>query len=112
MKRFIYVALVLALIIAFWATLPTQTRYTGYVYRNTGLTYDNGLTRGTNWVMTGETYSCSMDELKELGKTHTVRLTGLLGGVQGLIFELASDQVLMVPGLGLDSGVSESYGFF
>lgn len=111
MKKIITIAVVMTVICGgiFWYN---QTHFVGYVYVNSGTSYDDGIAKGDNWVMTGERSVYSYNELKELGKDHDVKLTGLLGGPTGLVFVLSEDTVLMVPGLSFDSGISETYSFF
>lgn len=111
MKKIISVALVLMAIIGgvIWYN---QTHFMGYVYRDSGISYDDGLAKGYRWFKTGEQRLYSYNELKELGKDHKVRITGFLGGPSGLVFDLSEDTVLMVPGLSFDSGIAESYGLF
>lgn len=111
MKKIISVALVLMVIIGgvIWYN---QTHFTGYVYRNSGISYDNGFARGDKWINTGEQRLYSFNELKELGKDHNVKISGFLGGPSGLVFELSEDTILVVPDLSFDSGIAESYGLF
>lgn len=114
MKKVIIVALALAVIIGGVIVKVNydNTHFMGYIYRNSGAKYDNGFAKGTHWFATGEKAIYSLDELRELGAEHTVRLTGLLGGPKGVAIELLDDTVLIVPGVGLGDHIAESYGLF
>lgn len=114
MKKVICISLILIAVIGIIIANVDydNTHFTGYIYRNSYAEYDDGFAKGTTWVATGEQNIYSLNELRELGKDHRVRLTGLLGGPKGVAIELLSDTVLIVPGVGLGDHIAESYGLF
>ena len=114
MKKVIIVTLVLAVVIGINVLKVNydNTHFMGYIYRDSGLEYNNGISKGSQFIATGEKAIYSLDELRELGKDHKVKLTGLLGGPMGVAIELLNDTVLIVPGITLEHKIADSYGFF
>ena len=111
MKKIIAVILALT-VITVGVIWYRQTHYVGYVYTDSGINYDDGICRGTRWVMTGEEKIYSYNQLKELGKSHEVKISGLMGGPKCLVFVLTEDTILVIPGLSFDSGIAKTYGLF
>lgn len=74
--------------------------------------FDDGIAKGTRWKSNGVERIYSFDELRAIAENNKISLSGLLGGDYGLVIQLREDLALFIPGLGLDSGLSTSYGIF
>lgn len=111
MKKFVGIMLVLVLIIC-GVTLAKvnydRTHYTAYVYQR-GNSFDTGMMKGDKWNPTGETINYTWDELVEL-VNDGVRVSWQgMNGINAIGFTITKDLALVVPELGFDCGIAETY---
>ena len=111
MKKLVGIMLVVALVysgiaIAKWNY--DRTHYTAYVYTK-GQSFDTGNIKGNEWNPTGETIDYCWDERVEL-VNDGVRVSWQgLNGINAIGFTLTKDTALLVPELGFDCGITDSY---
>ena len=110
MKKVIVVLVALAIIVGgvFAGVNFMRTHYIGRIYTR-GVEFENGFAKGFQWTDSGERMIYTIGDLKDLAEDCRVSIHGWGSNGVTMGFTLTEDTALVVSGLSLDDGISETY---
>jgi hypothetical protein len=111
MKKVIVVLVALAIAAigcAFDVAELMRTYRIGQIYTRE-VEFENGFAKGFQWTDSGERMIYTIEELKDLAEDCRVSIQGWGSNGVTMGFTLTEDTALVVSGLSLDDGISETY---